>query len=92
MKPRCRLSFNKILEEVENGTLDCFLTVNINTTDHLKEKFKDIHISLKNALISKSDIWDYSRFRLIGPPVNRVSRLIGPNCLEQNPIKDNALR
>ena len=22
----------------------------------------------------------YSRFRLIGPPVNRVSRLIGPNC------------
>ena len=34
----------------------------------------------------------YSRFRLIGPPVNRVSRLIGPNCYEQNPIKDNALR
>ena len=23
---------------------------------------------------------DYSRFRLIGPPVNWVSRLIGPNC------------
>ena len=22
----------------------------------------------------------YSRFRLIGPPVYRVSRLIGPNC------------
>ena len=22
----------------------------------------------------------YSRFRLIGQPVNRVSRLIGPNC------------
>ena len=22
----------------------------------------------------------YSRFRLIGPPFNRVSRLIGPNC------------
>ena len=34
----------------------------------------------------------YSRFRLIGPPVNRVSRLIGPNCEERNPIKDNALR
>ena len=34
----------------------------------------------------------YSRFRLIGPPVNRVSRLIGPNCEEQNPIEDNALR
>ena len=23
---------------------------------------------------------NYSRFRFIGPPVNRVSRLIGPNC------------
>ena len=34
----------------------------------------------------------YSRFRLIGPPLNRVTRLIGPNCQEQNPIKDNALR
>ena len=34
----------------------------------------------------------YSRFRLIGPPVNRASRLIGPNCEERNPIKDNALR
>ena len=33
----------------------------------------------------------YSSFRLIGPPVNQVSRLIGPNCEEQNPIKDNAL-
>ena len=33
----------------------------------------------------------YGRFRLIGPPVNRVSRLIGSNCEERNPIKDNAL-
>ena len=33
----------------------------------------------------------YSRFRLIGPPVNRVSRLIEPNCEKRNPIKDNAL-
>ena len=33
----------------------------------------------------------YSKFRLIGPSVNRVSSLIGPNCEEQNPIKDNAL-
>ena len=35
---------------------------------------------------------EYSRFRLIGPPVNRVSRLIGPNCEERNSIRDNALR
>ena len=37
------------------------------------------------------EINTYSRFRLIGPPVNRVSRLIGPNCEERNPIKENAL-
>ena len=30
------------------------------------------------AIISQKLL--YSRFRLIGPPVNRVSRLIGPNC------------
>ena len=34
---------------------------------------------------------DYSRFRLIGPPVNWVSRLIGPNCEERNSIKENTL-
>ena len=42
-------------------------------------------VAVKNEMM-------YSRFRLIGPPVNRVSRLIGPNCEERNPIKDNALR
>ena len=36
-------------------------------------------------------ISQYSRFRLIGPPVNQVSHLIGPNCEERNAIKDNAL-
>ena len=48
--------------------------------------FSDLH---KRSLRAESK---YNRFRLIGPPVNRVSRLIGPNCEERNPIKDNALR
>ena len=32
----------------------------------------------------------YSRFCLIGPPVDWVSCLIGSNCEERNPINDNA--
>ena len=39
----------------------------------------------------QTHIFIFSRFRLIGPPVNRISRLIGPNREERNPIKDNAL-
>ena len=33
-------------------------------------------------------IFKHSRFRLIGQPVNRASRLIGLNCEERNPIKE----
>ena len=39
----------------------------------------------------RSNYPQYSRFRSIGPPVDRVSRLIGPNCEERNPTKENTL-
>ena len=39
---------------------------------------------------SELKLW-YSRFRLIWPPVYRVSSLIGPNREDRNLIKDNAL-
>ena len=54
-----------------------------------KKQLKKQHIA---SLDMSSTKHCYSRFRLIGPPVNRASRLIGSNCEEQNPIKDNALR
>ena len=41
-----------------------------------------------NAAMQRTN---FSRFRLIGPPVNRVTLSIGPNCKERDPIKENAL-
>ena len=52
-----------------------------------KSKLVSAYLKNQNVKISQ-----YSRLRLIGLPVNRVSRLIGPNCEERNPIKENTLR
>ena len=53
---------------------------------HFSNRSIKITSKLYNLKISM-----YSRFRLIGPPVNRVSRLIGPHCEERNLIKENTL-
>ena len=63
------------------------------TTTHYS--FRHVHVLTKSGENTRDQyIYTciYSRFCLIGRPVNRVSRLIGPNCEERNPIKDNALR
>ena len=54
----------------------------------VKKTFRNNQIT---ELQTNNDIFTYSRFCLIGAPVKRVSRLIGSNCEEQNPIKENAL-
>ena len=46
--------------------------------------------TLRNFTYRQHHFYLCNRFRLIGLPVNRLSCLIGPNCEERNPIKDNA--
>ena len=41
------IAFHKIVEGVENGTLYGFLLVDIHTSNHLKEKYKDFSVIIK---------------------------------------------
>ena len=61
VQPKRQLSFQKILEEVKNGTLYRFLLVDIHTPNHLKEKYKDFLLIIKNTCVSRDDIGDYMR-------------------------------
>ena len=56
-----------------------------NKVNYLWNKNQNEIINLIGSIIKKKIISEikkakYSRFHIIGPPVNRVSRLIGPNC------------
>ena len=55
---------------INNRNYDCFET--------LQTFIIEIEAKVDDDIIS--DISAHSRFRLIGSPVNWVSRLIGPNC------------
>ena len=61
VQPKRQLSFQKILEGVKNGTLYGFLLVDIHTPNHLKEKYKDFPLIIKNTCVSRDDIGDYMR-------------------------------
>ena len=56
------------------------------------KKMEEISALISRSRLEKNRYRNYSTFRLIGPPVNRVSRLIGPNCEGRNPTKENTLR
>ena len=60
VQPKRQLSFGKIVG-VKNGTLYGFLLVDIHTPYHLKEKYKDSPLIIKNTFASKDDIGEYVR-------------------------------
>jgi len=51
--PHYRLSFERILDGVKDGSLYGFLIVDISTSENLKEKFADFPPIIKNADVSK---------------------------------------
>ena len=57
--PKRKLTFEKIVEGIQNETLYGFLIVDIHTPDKLKEKFKDFPLIIKNSFISREDIGSY---------------------------------
>ena len=59
--PKQKLSFEKILEGVQNETLYGFLIVDIHTPEELKENFKDFSLIMKNSFISREDISPYMK-------------------------------
>ena len=59
--PTPKLSFEKILEGVQNKTLYGFLIVDIHTPEELKENFKDFSLIIKNSFISREDIGPYMK-------------------------------
>ena len=61
VQPKRQLSFRKIIEGVKNGTLYGFLLVDIHTPNHLKEKYKDFPLIIKNTFASRDDIGEYMR-------------------------------
>ena len=83
------LSIDRNHLELAKHCMDSFVLYGIF---HYPDRFLH-YLVRKNdgSVYFKTTSWKCSRFRLIGPPVNRVSCLIGPNCEERNPIKDNAL-
>ena len=61
VQPKRQLSFHKIVEGVKNVTLYGFLLVDIHTPNHLKEKYKDFTLIIKNTFVSRDDIGEYMR-------------------------------
>ena len=53
------MSYQKILDGVQNGSLYGFLFVDIETPEHLKEKLADFPPIIKNTDISRADIGLY---------------------------------
>ena len=62
VQPKRQLSIHKILEGVKNGhPVYGFLLVDIHTPNHLKEKYKDFPLIIKNTCVSRDDIGGYMR-------------------------------
>ena len=59
--PRRQLSKEKILEGISKNELYGFLFVDIETPQHLKEKFDEFPMIYKNIDISRDDIGDYMK-------------------------------
>ena len=59
VEPRYQLSFQKILDGIQNDSLYGFLFVDIETPEHLKEKLADFPPIIKNTDVSRADIGPY---------------------------------
>ena len=56
VRPRCRLSFQKILKGVQSGELFGFVLTDIYTPKHLKPFFNEFPPIFKNAMVGREDI------------------------------------
>ena len=54
VQPKKQLNFEKILQGVQNDQLYGFLFVDIPTPEHLKEKYSDFSMIIKNVMVSRS--------------------------------------
>ena len=56
VRPRCHLSFQKILKEIQSGKLFGFVLADIYTPNHLKPFFNEFPPIFKNAMVGREDI------------------------------------
>ena len=56
VRPRRRLSFQKILKGVQSGKLFGFVLVDIYTPNHLKQLFNEFPPIFKNAMVGREDV------------------------------------
>ena len=56
VRPRCRLSFQKILKGVQSGELFGFVLADIYTPNHLKQFFNEFSPIFKNAMVGREDV------------------------------------
>ena len=56
VRPRRRLSFQKILKGVQSGELFGFVLADIYTPNHLKQLFNKFPSIFKNAMIGREDV------------------------------------
>ena len=61
VQPKKQLNFEIILREVQNDQLYGFLFVDIHTPEHLKEKYSDFPIIIKNVMVSRDDLSPYMK-------------------------------
>ena len=60
-QPKIQLNFEKILQGVQNDQLYGFLFVDIYTPEHLKEKYSDFPMIIKNVMVSRNDQSPYMK-------------------------------
>ena len=56
VRPRCHLSFQKILRGVQSGELFGFVLADIYTPNHLKQFFNEFPPIFKNAMVGREDV------------------------------------
>ena len=61
VQPKKQLNFEKILRGVQNDQLYGFLFVDIHTPEHLKEKYSDFPMIIKNVMVSRDDLSPYMK-------------------------------
>ena len=59
VQPRYQLGYQKILDEIQDGSLYGFLFVNIKTFNHLEPKLADFPPIIKNTDVGREDIGPY---------------------------------
>ena len=61
VQPKKQLNFEKILRGVQNDQLYGILFVDIHTPEHLKEKYSDFPMIIKNVMVSRDDLSPYMK-------------------------------